>query len=97
MMRWLEQNYGLNGTTSVQKWAQSMSCLTDGQPSAEVRENLSRPADAIRNHQAISRSLPAPTKLNWRATFAYRMNINTALNSETSYKTVQFIGEDRTH
>ena len=63
-----------------------MSCLTDGPPSAEVREILSRPADAIRNHQAISRPLPAPIKLDWRATFAYQVNINTAFNSETSYK-----------
>ena len=72
----------LKGETPAQKWEQSMSCLTDGQPIAQAREILSRPADAIKNNQTISRSVPALTKLDWRATFAYQVNMNTTITSK---------------
>ena len=72
----------LKETTPAQKWAQSMSCLTDGPPSTEASEILSRPADAIKNNQTISRSLPALTKLDWRATYAYQVNMSTTFNSK---------------
>ena len=61
-----------------------MSYLADGPPFAEAREILSRPADAEKNNQTISRSLPAMTKLDWWTAFAYQVNMNTAINSKPS-------------